>query len=213
MKKITTVILLLMAVLTMQAQSTNFGVKAGVNQNTFYLKEEGSSGARYVLSKSGFHAGFIADLGFNEHFSIQPQLLFASKGGKINLGGGDTDFDFLTIDLPVNFLYNYNGFFIGAGPNLSYGLSGKEKISGSPDVDLYEDGVVGSGKFKHLEIGANVLMGFRFPSGFMVSANYTPGLTDSFDEDAGSTDEIKSTNSFIGFSIGYMFGKKMITKK
>lgn len=194
------------------AQTTSFGFKAGANQNTFYLKQEGTSDVRYSLTKPGFHVGGIADISFNQNFSIQPQLLLVSKGGKINLGGDETTFDFLTIDLPINFLYHYNGFFVGGGPNLSYGVSGKGKVSGQPEIDLYEDGIVGTGIFKHFEVGVNATMGFRFPSGFMLSTNFTPGLTDSFDEDGGSTDEVKSSNSFFGFSIGYMFGGKSKTK-
>jgi hypothetical protein len=199
---------------SLQAQvTTSFGFKAGANQNTFYLKQEGSSEVRYTLTKPGFHVGGIVDIGCSSNFSIQPQLLLVSKGGKINLGSQETTFDFLTIDLPINFLYHYNGFFLGGGPNLSYGVSGKGKATGDPDVDLYDEGLGSTGKFKRFEVGVNATMGFRFPSGFMVSTNFTPGLTDIFEEASGVTEDITSHNSFFGFSVGYLFGGSGKAKK
>ncbi len=199
-----------------QAQlTTSFGIKGGVNANTFYLKSEGTgSDTRYSLTKPGFHVGALADLQFSGNVSVQPQLLFAMKGGKIKISGSESDFNFYTIDLPVNVLYHYNGFFIGAGPNLSYGVSGKLDQTGQPEKDLYEDGALGVGtKFERFEVGTNGVLGFRFPSGFMVSTNYSHGFTDILDEAASSTGEIKSHNSFWGFSIGYMFGSSGTAKK
>jgi hypothetical protein len=201
---------------SIKAQTTRFGFKAGPNSNTFYLKSEGTGGSdsRFALTKPGFHVGGIVDLGFSDNFSLQPHLLFAMKGGKIQQSGSETEFTFLTIDLPINLLYNNNGFFIGAGPNLSYGVSGKGKATGEPEVDLYEDDALGTGtKFKRFEVGVNALMGYRFPSGLLFSTNFTPGLTDLVDEDASTTGTIKSSNTFWGFSIGYLFGGNTAKKK
>jgi hypothetical protein len=203
------------AALTANAQTTGFGLKAGVNANTFYLKTEGTgSDSRFSLTKPGFHIGGLADISFSPSFSIQPQLLFAMKGGKIGQSGTDTEFDFYTIDLPINLLYRHNGFFIGGGPNFSYGVSAKGQATGNPEIDLYEDDALGAGsRFKRFEVGANVLMGYRFPGGFMLSSNWTPGLTDIFEEGTGSTGVGKANNSFFGFSIGYIFGAKNKAKK
>lgn len=215
MKKQVITALFLSAVLTVQAQSTRFGIKAGPNGNTFYLKTEGTgSDSRFSLTKPGFHVGGIADISFSSNFSIQPQLLLVNKGGKIEQSGSETEFDFLTIDLPINFVYNHNGFFIGAGPNFSYGISAKGNATGSPEVDLYEDDALGpDSRFKRFEIGANVMMGYRFPSGFMLGSNWTPGLSDIFEEASGGTGTGKANNSFFGFSIGYVFGGTKAEKK
>lgn len=216
MKKNLVTAMLLLAVLSLQAQTTSFGIKGGANSNTFYLKSEGTGGSdsRYSLTKPGFHIGGIVNLQFSNNFSLQPQLLFVNKGGKIKLSGSETDFNFYTIDVPLNLLYHYNGFFIGAGPNFSYGVSAKGKVTGDPEIDLYEDDALGAGtNFKRFEVGANATLGYRFPSGFMFSTNYTPGLTDIVDEASGSTGTITSHNSFWGFSIGYMFGGDKSKKK
>lgn len=195
------------------AQTTSFGIRGGVNANTFYLKSEGSgSDSRYSLTKPGFHVGGVANIQFNPNWSVQPQLLFAMKGGKLQQSGSSADFTFYTIDLPVNLLYHYNGFFIGAGPNFSYGVSGKGK-SGTSDFDLYDEAGVGDGKFKRFEIGVNSTLGFQFPSGLVLSTNYTPGLSNGFDANSSATGTITTHNSYWGFSIGYMFGNNAMKKK
>lgn len=214
-KNMLVAVTLLLATMTINAQTTSFGIKGGANANTFYLKTEGTgSDTRYSLTKPGFHIGGIVDIKFSDHFSVQPQLLFVNKGGKITLSGNETEFNFYTIDVPINLLYNYNGFFIGAGPNFSVGVSAKGKVTGQPDIDLYDDDALGVGSnFKRFEMGVNGTMGFRFPSGFMFAMNYTPGLTDIVEENSGGTGSAKSHNSFWGFSIGYMFGGNKTAKK
>jgi hypothetical protein len=211
---VATVLTLLAASVNAQMTST-FGFKAGPNSNVFYLKSEGTgSDTRYSLTKPGFHVGGIVNLQFSEHLSLQPQLLFVNKGGKIKLSGDETEFNFYTIDLPINLLYHYNGFFAGAGPNLSYGVSGKGKVTGQPEIDLYEDDALGTGSaFNRFEVGINATLGFRFPSGFTMSTNFTPGLTDIVDEASGGTGNVKAGNSFWGFSIGYMFGGNKTKEK
>src|SRR5688572_26725758 len=97
MKKNIITALFIMAVLTAEAQTARFGIKGGVNANTFYLKTEGTgSDSRFSLTKPGFHVGGIADLAFGPNFSLQPQLLFAMKGGKIGQSGTTTEFSFYT---------------------------------------------------------------------------------------------------------------------
>jgi hypothetical protein len=196
-------------VVTLKAQTTSFGFKAGVNANTFTLKSDAAGNeTRLTLTSPGFHIGGLADIKFSPNFSLQPQLLFASKGGKLEQGGNETKFNFYTIDVPLNLLYNSNGFFIGAGPNFSYGISGKGKASGQDEVDLFEEDALGvDQKFKRFEIGVNATMGYRFPGGFLLSTNFTPGLSDSFDD----PNDTKATNSFWGFSIGYVFGSGKAT--
>src|SRR5690606_10115380 len=144
MKKQIITAILVTAVLTAQSQTTRFGIKGGVNANTFYLETEGTgSDSRFSLTKPGFHIGGVVDLSVSTNFSIQPQLLFAMKGGKLKQSGTETDFNFYTIDLPINLLYNHNGFFVGGGPNFSYGVSAKGQTTGNPEVDLYEDDALG----------------------------------------------------------------------
>jgi hypothetical protein len=195
------------------AQTVNFGFKAGANANNLPLKTE-SGGEDVVLDggTTGFHVGGIADIAFSSNFSVQPNLLFVMKGGGFFTSGKVQIF---SIDLPINALYRHNGFFIGAGPNLSYGVSAKLKPYGSgEDTDLYEEPPSETEPpFNRFEVGVNALMGYQFPSGLTLGANFTRGFSNVLnDEDLIGTNT-KINTRFVGFSIGYMFGTKTPKKK
>jgi hypothetical protein len=186
--------------------NTTFGIKAGVQNNLLIVRETGGDDTRLALTGFGFHVGGVADLGFSEHFSVQPQLLFTSKGVKQS---DESSISLLNIDIPINLFYKNNGFFVGGGPNFSYGLSAKSKTDGSPDQDLYEeDG--GDAPLKRFGFGVNVAMGYTFPSGFTIGANYTPTLSNIVN-DGGGDGEYNPRH--YGFSIGYMFNKGAAKKK
>lgn len=193
---------------TLKAQQVSFGVKAGVQQNTLSLKQkEGSDWGRTAIIGTGFHIGGIADISLSEKISVQPQLLFNSKSTAMN---SETKINMYAIDIPVNFLYKTGGFFLGLGPNLSYGLSAK--VTGDGDEDWYKkqsDGEGGEEKsvLKRFEVGANITLGYQFTNNLLISANYTQGLSNvSNYADDGQFGNVNTR--FTGLSIGYMFGSK-----
>jgi hypothetical protein len=210
MKRLTlSLVTVLIASFTLQAQlNTTFGIKATPGFRTFHVKAE-SGGVEQVIDGSlfGVQAGGIVDLGFTPNFSIQPQLLFAYKGGKL---AGSYNANIIAIDVPINFLYKREGFFMGGGPNISYALSGKaEAESGGTDIDdLYEDNATLT--LKRFEIGAVINMGYTFPSGFTIATTYTRGLNDILDE---GPDDYSMHTSQLGLTLGYMFGGKTAKKK
>ncbi len=196
MKKTLSLILLTLTATVIQAQ-TSFGIKGGIQQNILRISE-GDSRAGFL--GTGAHLGFIADHSVNENFSIQPNLLFQMKTVKPN---DDGSLSLYTVDLPVNFLYKSGGFFVGAGPNFSLGLSAKSKFDGEESEDLYEDpDGPEEALLKRFEVGANILMGYRFTSGFTISGHYTPGLS-SITTDESENGKI-NTRVF-GLSLGFMF--------
>lgn len=190
---------------TLFAQSATFGIKAGVQSSSLRMKiEEDDTKAIVDGTRPGFLIGGVADIKFSENWSVQPNLLFAMKNGVLLLGTGKTQL--FTIDVPLNLLYHHGGFFAGAGPNFSYGISGKLKPfdSGDDDTDLYKGEGGSEAPFKRFEFGINALLGYEFPGGFTLSANYTPGMTDILNE---SSEGIKINTSMFGINFGYNFKK------
>lgn len=198
MKKTLSLLLLIACFGVTQAQKkVGLGIKAGVQHNILRVTD---GDTRAGIMGTGAHLGLVADMSVNENFSIQPNLLFQMKNVRQS---DDASIALYTVDLPINFLYKTNGFFIGAGPNFSFGLSAKSKNDGSDDVDLYEDPDGDEdAPLKRFEAGANVLMGYRFGNGLTLSGNYTAGLSNLLNNDPG--DQKYNTRVF-GFSIGYMF--------
>lgn len=206
MKKILSVAIALCAISSLSAQKFTYGVKGGINTNQLVLRiedEEDDEKTNLSSSKIGFQVGGVAELSFSDHFAIQPNLLFTLKGGrfptspyKINL---------YSIELPINILYKTNGFFAGAGPNFGYGISSKIKVNGET-YDLFDEEDAGELPLKRFEVGANIIMGYQFPSGLNISSHYTLGLTDSYNTDNETNNKVN--NNILGFSVGYTFGKK-----
>jgi hypothetical protein len=191
------------------AQKTTFGIRAGIQETSFTLKMK-QVGEEFPLDapRTGFIFGGIADIKFSSHFSVQPNLLLAYKPGRFLLAG-DGHVNTITIDVPVNVLYHTNGFFIGAGPNLSYGISSKYKPTdegGQEEFDLYAE----EEPFKRFEIGVNGQAGYQLPCGLAIIFNYTRGLNNLSDL---PDDPFKVHYKNYGISIGYMFGCTKAAKK
>jgi hypothetical protein len=217
MKKSILTFLLATATTIAFSQTINFGIKAGVNLSTLP-----QSGLPYQVDNknlTGYHAGIIADLGF-QNFSIQPALFFITKGssypGIVANNTGNTAKVTTTIklnylELPVNLLYKLQAtpgvkVYFGGGPYLGYGLSGTWKYPNPT-------GPIGSYSYKSMSFGTDTLRdyknpdyGFNFITGvelkkrFTIDLNYSLGLGN-----IGWDQVAKIRNRSMGLSVGYLF--------
>jgi Outer membrane protein beta-barrel domain len=198
-------------------QKCSLGITAGA---VFSSYKEQTSVEQPFKSKTntGFTVGIASSLAFCHHWSFMPALNFIQKGGKRDDPGSPSKTVLNYIELPLNVVFQTNSpegkFFVGAGPSISMGLSGKFKWkdnggSGSSDINF------GSGiddYIKAFEAGVNFLAGFQLKSGFLITANYNTGLSDlgltSYPADT-SPIEHNYHNRYFGIRVGYMFaGKK-----
>ena len=168
-----------------QAQNIRIGFTAGASFANYNSKVNGNSDNGN--SKIGFTAGVLADIPFSKNFSFQPAVNFVQKGTK-----DEQTYDYITekvslgtnhIEVPLNFLFNSGGdngnFFIGAGPSLAFGVSGKWKYKDNSS-SLTEDvnfGDTDEDDLKGVDFGANVLAGYNFPNGLLFAVNYNAGLS------------------------------------
>ena len=197
------------------AQTLSYGIKAGVNFSEITSSGSGASVSSQNLT--GFHAGVIVDLGLGA-FSLQPGLFYTTKGGKntatetefgfTGTGSSKTTLNYL--ELPVNLLYKIPAIdgkiFLGAGPYIGYGLSGRltgtVNIPGVPATNIDQKITFGNddGDIKNPDYGANFLLGYEFDQGLLVSANYQLGLASSPYSDFG-----KVKSRVLSISVGYLF--------
>lgn len=193
-----------------KSQQSSFGLIAGVTFASYKAEIEGISIT--AKSKAGFTAGVTSSIALGKNFSFQPGLHFVQKGGKLTHENVTDNTTLNYIELPLNFVYNTHSakgkFFVGAGPALSMGISGKEKWDGEFPGD--EDIKFGSGEeddFKAFEAGINFLAGYQFKGGFFAAANYYTGLSNIITAD--DEFDTKYHNRYFGIRIGFMFpGKK-----
>ncbi len=196
------------------AQHTLFGVSAGVALSNYHAKFEGETDNGNSIT--GLTAGVMADIPVGKNFSFQPALNWIQKGTKEEVTFmGITEKTKLTgnhLEIPLNFLYNVSGntgtFFIGAGPSITFALSGKWKYddgtnSFTEDVQFGDD--PDNDDIKGLDFGANLLTGFRFPNGLFISAGYNLGLGNLVP--GGSEDGTLKSNYF-SIRLGWLFNGK-----
>ena len=190
--------------LNTEAQTT-WGITAGITSANVHLKDGNES--KTSDYKTGFSAGVIVDIPAGKSFSIQPGLQFLQKGLSDKTPNSSEKITLNYIDLPINAIYSSaKGFFIGAGPAFSFGVSGKYKYT-SGNISETTDMKFGSGNnddLKSFELSANVLTGFKFKKGFMIAANYNVGLTNNSNEK-----DVSWKSSYYGLKLGWIFrGKK-----
>lgn len=211
-KQIMKKLFLVMVITTISMFSfAQFGVQAGATIATIKESSSSTSGSVSSSSKVGFTLGIVDNIPLSPNFWFRPELNFTQKGGQAT----DTystikDEMKLTLnylEVPLNFVYRASGFFVGAGPVLSYGISGKSKetISGAPSGNgtTVNDVKFGSGvdKVKPFEFSANILAGYLLASGISFSANYNFGLSNLSNDNSG-----KLKNSYFGIRVGKTFG-------
>lgn len=196
-----------------QAQNTRFGFTAGASIANYNAKVSGESDNGN--SKTGLTAGVLVDIPLSKNFSFQPAVNFVQKGTKDEQTyGGNTEKVSLGtnhIEVPMNILFNASGntgnFFIGAGPSLAFGISGKWKFEDDTN-SLTEDVSFGNGQdddLKGLDMGVNFLAGFCFPNGLMFSVNYNTGLSNLA---IGGSGNASLKSHYFGIKAGWMLKGK-----
>ncbi|HEY5408065.1 MAG TPA: porin family protein [Ginsengibacter sp.] len=209
MKSITLLmtLMILLTAFSLSAQ-TNVGISAGASFSNITVKAAGVSAS--PKSKTGITVGIAIDAPLSSNFSFQPALNFIQKGYKIEDQGSKETVNLNYLEVPFNFVYSTRkneGFFIGAGPSLAYGISGKDKFTsdGMPDDNQKVKFGSSGDEVKTFDFGVNALAGYKMKGGFMISANYNLSLS-KINNDDGSGDGSTIKNKYFSIKIGYFFG-------
>jgi hypothetical protein len=214
MKKTLLLLSLLGSMSFSYAQTTKFGVIAGLNLATVSSTSSGSTNSSSSLA--GFHVGAFADFELSSSVSIQPGILFSLKGGTQDETQSSGSFnihatDKLTlnyVEVPVNVFYHipvsFGKIFLGGGPYIAMGLSGKEKvvytgsISGSADSNVTFGS--NSNDIKNPDFGVNLGAGVTLENNLLFKVGYGIGIA-NLSNTSGST----AHNNVLGISVGYSF--------
>ena len=225
MKKLMLSAAVAIAVMSAQAQSktvpvNKIGLQAGTTFSTYKVKTNNTENTSD--SKFGLAVGLVGDVDFGNSVSFRPELNFIQKGGELKYMPSPNvnvqeELTLNYIQLSPNFAYNFGGntgsFFIGVGPELSFGLGGKRKRqikSGGNtiedtkndvkfDSDPSANGVL---HLKSVDYGANALLGYKFNNGIQLTTGYTVGLN-NLSNDNNSNFKTRGFN----VKLGYLFGK------
>ena len=172
MKKITFLILTILATTTSFAQFDLFGVRSGVNISNLDYEDNVPSGNTH---RNGFVIGFTAQYGITEKFSIAPEIQFSAEGAK------DESLRLDYLNLPIFAKYTmWERVSIGVGPQM--GLK----------IHEFEDG------YRDLVFSGVVGAEYVFCEDFYVDVRYAYGFTNVYDNDQ----PLEATNHNIQIGVG-----------
>lgn len=194
------------------AQNTRVGITAGTVFANYQSKVDGDDESGD--SKIGVTFGVITDIPISKSLTFQPAIHYVQKGTKDEESfGGETlkvKLNVNCLEVPLNLLYNAGSntgtFFIGAGPTFGFNLSGKlgYKSNTESESEKIEIGNDPDNDFiKGLDIGANILAGYHFPNGLLISTGYNKGFNNLF---PGGDSDGKLKSSYFHIKLGWLFG-------
>lgn len=179
MKKLVLIAVLSLGVSSMiYSQNSGAGIKGGLNLSS--LSTDGNDDKNL---KMGLHAGIFTKIPLSESFAIQPELLYSSKGIKLNydestMADGETKFNLNYIDLPVKLVFNLSeDFEFQFGPYVSY-LVNANVDTDAEVLDYFQidsEDEIDRERFKSLDYGLSAGLGFDTDP-LIFGLNYNLGL-------------------------------------
>ena len=165
-----------------QRQPLGYGLKAGVAFPNYNFSGSNSSYSTDAATNFNVTAFLDAPIVSN-YLYVQPGVSLQGKGAKLSSGSASFTQNTMWLEVPVNFVFkaptgNVGSLFVGAGPYVGFGLSGKNKFD-SNIVGVTSDVSFGKDKdLKTTDFGLNFIGGYQLNNGFMIHAGYGLGLTD-----------------------------------
>ena len=160
----------------LHAQNNNvnpeYGIKGGFNMSNLYSSDANDENILY-----GFNAGLYATLPISDFIAIQPEILFTTKGAKLEynnaLASGESKFRLNYIEVPllvrVNITRNFN---VHAGGYASYLVS--SKVTGRGDFNLEQE--IDTNDLNKFDAGLSAGVGVDFDP-ISIGLRYNYGLT------------------------------------
>jgi hypothetical protein len=163
---------------TSDSRNNGFGVKGGFTASNFRGDDKKNFGDEGIYNT--FHAGVYAQFGFNDKFSLQPEILYSRQGFKGSnpantgqTGTYTTRLDY--VQVPVLLVYNFlDNVSVHVGPQVSLLTKVKE---GSTERKIADDNNVYGYSYNSLDYGLAAGLEARVGPA-RVGGRYTAGFAD-----------------------------------
>ena len=153
-----------------KAQSTAFGLKAGLNVSSIKVSDGND-----FDSKAGLYVGGLAHIHITKHFALQPELVYSMQGGE----SGNLTRSLNYINVPVLAQYmTGDGFRLQTGPQLGFMVSGKDKV-GNIEVKIND-------QLNTTDLSWAFGASYISKMGLGVDARYNLGITNMNENEAGA---------------------------
>lgn len=208
-----------------QVSAQEFSILGGFNASNMSAKFEGKnySDELNYNTRLGGHAAFLVDLKIGNVFSIEPGLMFITKGYKSKFSiPNESDFKLkyntFYMDIPILAKFNWNPkenfrVYAGLGPVFGIGLFGKikpERVNTEqsaylddkyPEIPQSNKKIDFGDENKRMDVGLMVTTGINI-SKFRVGVFYNQGLRNI------GLNQFKTRNRAFGIHAGYTFAFK-----
>jgi hypothetical protein len=199
-----------------------YGVKGGYNLSSIVYYDNNGKQIDLFSNNPGFHIGLVTEFPVYKRLSLEPSLLFSTKGYKENYdksSNGDllkfntaANFNYLDIPLTAKSYLNLRSakIFGTIGPYLGIGLGGEIKKtttstnsgqSSTDYTDIKWGPELGQDNFKRIDLGLIAGAGVEFRS-VQLGISYNYGLRNISER---SEDGYKVNNRVLGFSMSLKF--------
>jgi len=198
MKKLSLIVLALVAVNAMYAQPTavQFGIKGGANLAN--IKIENAADGDHRL---GFHVGGLAHIHLSRLFALQPELMFSMQGREQEVNGIEYKTKLSYINVPVLLQYMAGtGFRLQTGPQLGI-LVDAESEGNGVEVDVKKS-------YKTPDVSWAFGASYLTNVGLGLDARYNLGLSNINDVNA-----TKMTNRVWQFGLFYQFAGNPVHRR
>lgn len=205
--KITFLIIVCLCISIVVDAQIRFGAKASLGYTSLFQKVDGINVGDH---KFGFDVGAIAELPLSRRFKLQPELLFANRGGKVYVGEIDrshyTRLDYYSLILPIQIKYlvvdKDATMFVTGGPYIACNLFGNVKNDyGKKDMTF---GMSNEYDIHRFDFGISAGIGVEYKQCIFAVTMYG-GLLDRLSD---PKDIIPSAyQSSVQFSLGYLINK------
>ena len=161
-----------------RSQTTEFGLKAGLNISDLH-----STSTNSLDPRASVYVGGLAHIHLSRYFAIQPELVYSCQGATQATGEGEVTWRLNYVNVPVLLQYMFdNGFRLQTGPQLGLLASSKRKAGGN--LTDIRDGYT-TGDFSW-SFGA----GYLTSSGLGVDLRYNVGINNI--NNTGTDDKLQN---------------------
>lgn len=204
MKKIIILAICLFTAAAVHAQSPiRFGVKAGLNLPNI-IKGDGNNDYNTKVNP-GFNAGITLDIMLIKGLAFTPELLYSTKGYKLETSWGEFKQTTHFVDIPLLATINVGGSGLNlvVGPQVSFLTSTTNKYTSDFGPTIQEEFNEDSDKFNKSLVGG--VIGFRYDINDRVDLHgrYALDFQKNNEDGTRRTPEYKNQVFSVGFGLKF----------
>ncbi len=213
-KNLLVIIIIILIVNSVSAQSTRLGFYGGPNVSTMFQKISGVKHTHDYVT--GATVGILLDVPMQRYGSFQPGLDYIGKNSKDEyVSNGETikTKTLLTyVEVPLNILFRIPAgggkVTLGCGVAAAMAVSGTMSVRGNQSTNETKKLSFGDGTkddFAKYDFGINGLAGYEFANGFFLQLNYNYGINRLI---VGGDPKDKLYNRYLALRVGFLIPGK-----